>query len=548
MQTVIGKGMVPLPWAVTTAGGGALRWKCQAFCYATVSRISEAQNKTRGRGFMESSLSSSSPGASSSASSSSPVSSSSSSSSSSPTSPPSASSSSSSSSSGSIRSYYSGPDIPPSSASSSSSPPLTSSRQSRKANDIEIVGDLLNPVPSSSFYSAPVPSPKDDVRSNSSSISPPSSQSSSRSGGAGEASCPERYTIQQLLDFGKNMNTRRLLFSARYLHRELPLRLEFHIHSFQSLPYIVGCNPYIKTVHDLYMKAYRALKAFPSIETTRDEERFSVLLSFLVEKNQNIIPTLALGAYESQKYMSQSDLESFVNNTMRSRIGIRLLAGQHLAVRDPKPDCIGLIELNLSPHKAIKEVTSVVQKTFEDEFNFTPDVVIKGHLDATFAYIPSHLHYMLSEILSNSIRALLNTRRGEEKIPPIEVTIAKGSQDVTIRVMDCGGGFKTDMFDTAFGVHESCFTKMESNERIEMMESVQKDTWAAIDLGGRPTPSSELLSSWKLQAKAGFGLSIARVYAEYFGGALSCQSMDGYGTYSYIRLNHIGDKMENIRI
>lgn len=48
-------------------------------------------------------------------------------------------------------------------------------------------------------------------------------------------------------------------------------------------------------------------------------------------------------------------------------------------------------------------------------------------------------------------------------------------------------------------------------------------------------------------AGLGFGLPMARVYAEYLGGALDMATMHGYGTDVYLRLNHLGDKVENQR-
>jgi hypothetical protein len=35
---------------------------------------------------------------------------------------------------------------------------------------------------------------------------------------------------------------------ARFLREELPVRFAHRIREFQSLPFIVGCNPYIKSV------------------------------------------------------------------------------------------------------------------------------------------------------------------------------------------------------------------------------------------------------------------------------------------------------------
>lgn len=46
----------------------------------------------------------------------------------------------------------------------------------------------------------------------------------------------------------------------------------------------------------------------------------------------------------------------------------------------------------------------------------------------------------------------------------------------------------------------------------------------------------------------GFGLPTSRAYAEYLGGSLSLQSMQGIGTDVYLRLRHIAGKGESFRV
>lgn len=46
----------------------------------------------------------------------------------------------------------------------------------------------------------------------------------------------------------------------------------------------------------------------------------------------------------------------------------------------------------------------------------------------------------------------------------------------------------------------------------------------------------------------GFGLPTSRAYAEYLGGSLTLQSMQGIGTDVYLRLKHIDSKSESFRI
>ena len=64
-----------------------------------------------------------------------------------------------------------------------------------------------------------------------------------------------------------------------------------------------------------------------------------------------------------------------------------------------------------------------------------PEVIIVGRTDLTFPYVPSHLHYMLVELLKNSMRATVE-KHGIDKMPPIKIVIADGedNEDVSVTI------------------------------------------------------------------------------------------------------------------
>lgn len=47
------------------------------------------------------------------------------------------------------------------------------------------------------------------------------------------------------------------------------------IAEIRSLPFIVGCNPFILSIHELYIRAFHILNDFPEIQTEADEEKYS---------------------------------------------------------------------------------------------------------------------------------------------------------------------------------------------------------------------------------------------------------------------------------
>jgi pyruvate dehydrogenase kinase 2/3/4 len=64
-------------------------------------------------------------------------------------------------------------------------------------------------------------------------------------------------------------------------------------------------------------------------------------------------------------------------------------------------------------------------------------VTIHGRTDLHFTYVPSHISYMLLELLKNSMRATVETH-GTDRMPPIKIVIADGedNEDVSIFLLD----------------------------------------------------------------------------------------------------------------
>jgi pyruvate dehydrogenase kinase 2/3/4 len=72
-----------------------------------------------------------------------------------------------------------------------------------------------------------------------------------------------------------------------------------------------------------------------------------------------------------------------------------------------------------------------------------PEVTLHGRMDLTFAYVVEHVHYVLLELLKNSMRATVEFHGSRDSpMPPIRIVIADGedNEDVVIKVSDEGGG------------------------------------------------------------------------------------------------------------
>lgn len=79
-----------------------------------------------------------------------------------------------------------------------------------------------------------------------------------------------RLTPAAILYTGKSGDSRHVLKSAQYLHKELPVRVAHRVASFRSLPFMVGCNPIILAVHELYIRSFYYLQDFPNVSIIFD--------------------------------------------------------------------------------------------------------------------------------------------------------------------------------------------------------------------------------------------------------------------------------------
>ncbi|KAG8907406.1 26S proteasome regulatory subunit 7 [Tulasnella sp. 403] len=239
-----------------------------------------------------------------------------------------------------------------------------------------------------------------------------------------EALPPHPISLAELTSFGENLSPDSVIASANFMISELPKRL-----------------------------AQRALATYPAPKNIEENWAFTRRLEDLVDVHSNDIPTLAKGFKECTKYISSANTSHFLDDIIRSRIAVRLMAEQHIAIshslrsHDPKRD-VGIINKKTSPRDMINMCARFVSELSEATLGNAPRLVLEGDVDATFPYVPVHLEYILTEVLKNSYRATVEHHSGVANLPPVVVTIAPSLLPpspmrpayMSIRIRDQGGG------------------------------------------------------------------------------------------------------------
>ncbi|GAB5592352.1 [Pyruvate dehydrogenase (acetyl-transferring)] kinase 2 [Umbelopsis nana] len=346
-------------------------------------------------------------------------------------------------------------------------------------------------------------------------------------------------TLRQLVFFGKRLNEERLLKSANYVRKELPVRLAHRIRDFQQLPFIVGTNPHIQLVYDLYWIAFEKFRKVPPIETAQDNVAYCELLRSLLRDHLVVIPQLALGISECAQHIPSSHANQFMNTMLRSRISRRVITEQHLALSESSQEDdsgqqrIGTIFTNCNPKNIIEKCIGLIEAKMGGKQK-CPPIVIDGYgSSGDFTYISEHIEYIVFQLLSNSVRHTLQFHATSANPPPVNVTICSNQTDILIRISDQGGGMSPETYRDLWS-----FT---SRRRFKNFETIPQ-------MAARIAEEEEEPWSWQGQQDQhlGIGLPMSKVYSEYWGGELKVMSMEGFGTEAYLRIPRLGNQTENI--
>jgi len=334
-------------------------------------------------------------------------------------------------------------------------------------------------------------------------------------------------TLKQLFEFGSDSTSAKLLVAAQFLHSELPVRLSHRVRELESLPYGLSEMPSVGVVRDMYIESVHQLIELPRPENAEDEEHFTGVIEDIKQRHNNVVSIMARGIQELKQAVGSGavnpEIQDFLDRFYLSRIGVRMLIGQHVALhQNCRSGYVGLICEKCSPTEVASDAIANARNLCLLHYGVAPDVKLLGNSKLAFTYVPSHLHHMIFELLKNSLRATIEFQgSGEAVLPTIRIVMAEGEEDVTIKISDEGGGIPrsgisriwTYLYSTA------CPPVLERDSPY------QSDFQAPL-------------------AGLGYGLPLSRLYARYFGGDLQVISMEGYGTDAYLHLKRLGNAEE----
>ena len=188
----------------------------------------------------------------------------------------------------------------------------------------------------------------------------------------------ERHTATDLV----------LLQVASFLQRELPIRFAHRIRDLEAVPHLADMES-VQGVRDLYIQSGVELLQQPALQNVTDEEAFAKLIENIYERHSNVLVQMARGAFQFRKqlmqqnnnnqesFVLQNQIHAFLDRFYMSRIGIRVLIGQYLALRQPPVEnYVGIICSKTSPYEIVKRAIDDAAFMCTRKYGDAPEVIM----------------------------------------------------------------------------------------------------------------------------------------------------------------------------
>ncbi|XP_020360633.1 pyruvate dehydrogenase kinase, isozyme 4 [Oncorhynchus tshawytscha] len=348
---------------------------------------------------------------------------------------------------------------------------------------------------------------------------------------------PSPLSMKQFIDFGSANACEKTSFV--FLRQELPVRLANIMKEIDFLPDKLLSTPSLQLLQSWYATSLMELVGF--LEKDPDNKtilkKFTETLVNVRNRHNNVVPTMAQGVVEYKEAfgsdpVTNQNVQYFLDRFYMSRISTRMLMNQHSLIFDGSanpahPKHIGTIDPDCDVTEVVKDAFDSSKMLCEQYYLTSPEIDItqvnaKGpDQPLRIVYVPSHLYHMLFELFKNAMRATVETHEMALHLPPVKVRVSLGSEDLTIKISDRGGGVPL--------------------RKIERLFSYMYST--------APSPVDIDNSRNAPLAGFGYGLPISRLYAKYFQGDLQLYSMEGYGTSAVIYLKALSsDSVERLPV
>ena len=346
---------------------------------------------------------------------------------------------------------------------------------------------------------------------------------------------PQPVSLPMLLASARTNSPKNQLLNAQFVRRELTARRALVLKLLHSFPAPLDREPAVEKVASIYWERLKDLCSLPPLMAVGDEVAFTAQMKLSNAQvrdqtgEEEAMCVTALGTlYESIQQGGTTEAERVavdrrLDAVFLARIGMRFLLEHYVASSEPPRDGFaGIVEMRLSPHDLCEQIAHETRQRLVDAYGAAPPVrVVSGvGRDETFTFVPSHIRYIVGELLKNSCVAtmrhhdrLVSSGRlaADAPLRPVRVVVAVSEGLVQIKLADEAGGIR---------------------------RSSLSNVWSYRPLNSK---------WWK--PEDGLSLPVVRLCCKYFNGSLALVPVEGFGTDCYVTLNRLPqDNSERINL
>lgn len=336
---------------------------------------------------------------------------------------------------------------------------------------------------------------------------------------------PTPLSLKKLTSFGFEGSAQK---SATFLRDELPVRIANIMQEIHLLPDQLVRTPSASIVIRWYEESFCDLMEFEGVTLDGSHlEKFNIKLSEIRNRHTTTVETMAHGVMEMKERhetdrITNNQVQYFLDRFYMMRISIRMLINQHLLMFGSELNkhrrFVGSIDPNCNVLEILEDAYEDAKYLCEHYYSAAPGITYKTYGASKdkieFVYVPSHLYHILFELMKNAMRAVVETHGHSHTLPPIDVVVSAGQENVTVKISDLGGGIPRSEMEFVF---QYTYTTARSRDGTKFEPPEPATTNAPL-------------------AGYGYGLPLSRLYAKYFNGDLLLTSVEGYGTDALVYL------------
>lgn len=361
--------------------------------------------------------------------------------------------------------------------------------------------------------------------------------------GAQEATA---MTMEELINVGRQDTRRRK--HGIFLHRELRIRVAKQVLLLESLPLGLPQRKGVQEVIRKYTDFVARLDDCPSPESDMEDFEFTSVLEQILSEGSQVGHSLGLGVWELASELKASDttaaqVDASLQQFFAARCGTRLLMSHHLNSAGNPDGFSGVFELDCDLSAVTRRAAEQSVNLCVAHFQMAPQIVVEGGPPSSLTCVPLHASYILTEVLKNSCRAVVERQRNLDALgcgagvggpEPVVCRIEHGEMTSSVTVSDRGGGMSAAQVENAW----------------KFMHSTSGESAWARDAGRLAVGCgpSALAGSSSRSALSGYGIGLpmSRLYAQHFGGSLSLTTNEGHGTDVCLTFNKRMSEFERL--